>query len=200
MIRTNPVAWLAAALLLVACSSTGSSTSPEASSVDAAPKLSGTLEENAVTSTATVKKIDLQQRVVTLEGASGPFTVKAGPEVRNLDQVKVGDEVTATYYESIAYEVHKPGDATPGVESAEEVVRAKPGEAPAAAGARVTTVTATITGIDKENGTFTLTSADGQQNTVKARNPANLDKVKTGDLVEITLSEAVAISVAPKPK
>ena len=51
-----------------------------------------------------MKKIDYKTRMVTLVGADGePFTIKAGDEVKNLAQVKVGDEVVATYYQSIAY-------------------------------------------------------------------------------------------------
>ena len=34
--------------------------------------------------------------------------------MRNLPQVKVGDVVTATYYESLAYTVKKPGDGAVG--------------------------------------------------------------------------------------
>ena len=88
------------------------------------------------------------------------MTLYADDTVRNLPQVQVGDEVTASYYESLAYEVKKPGTATPGATVAEEAARAKLGEKPAGAGARVTTLVATITGIDKAAGTVTLAGAD----------------------------------------
>ena len=88
-----------------------------------------------VTATARVKAIDQQTRRVTLERADGSeVTLYADDTVRNLPQVKVGDEVKASYYESLAYEVKKPGTATPGVTVAEEAARAKPGEQPAGAG------------------------------------------------------------------
>ena len=52
--------------------------------------------------------------MVTLERGDGSeVTFQADAAVRNLAQVEVGDEVTATYYESLAYEVKKPGTATP---------------------------------------------------------------------------------------
>jgi hypothetical protein len=66
---------------------------------------------------------------------------------------------------------------------------------PGGVAASVTTVTTTITGIDKQNGTVTLTGPDGESVTVKVQNPANLERVTTGDLVDITYKEAVAISV-----
>jgi len=124
----------------------------------------------------------------------------AGDEVRNLPQVKVGDQVTVTYYESLAYEVKRPGTAVPGAEVAEGLGRAKLGEKPAGAAGRVTTLTATIAGIDKEAKTVTLKTADGETTTIKVRHPEKLDQVSVGDLVEITYTEAFAISVEEPEK
>ena len=187
--------------LMVSSCSTMHSKSETPAQQPGAPVVSGNLGEQAIKVTAKVKKVDLKTRHVTLEGADGKVvTVTCGDEVRNLPQLKVGDDVVATYYQSIAYEVKKPGDATPGVAVAEGAQRAELGQKPGASAARVTTVTATITGIDKTNGTVTLTGPDGDPTTVKARNPANLDKVKIGDLVEITLTESLAIGVEPATK
>ena len=202
MKRVNRTIMLTCALMLPACS-TMHSTPAEPAQPPAAPTpiVSGTLGETAITVSAKVKKIDLKTRHVTLVGPDGqPFTIVAGDQVRNLPQVKVGDEVVATYYQSVAYDVVKPGEASPGVAVAEGGARAKQGEKPGATGARVTTITATITGIDKAKQTVTLTGPDGDAVVVKARNPANLDKVKTGDLVQITLTEALAIGVEPAKK
>jgi Cu/Ag efflux protein CusF len=149
-----------------------------------------------VTTTARVKALDQQTRYVTLERADGSeVTVYADPTVRNLSQVQVGDEVTAAYYESLAYEVKKPGTATPGATVAEEATRAKPGEKPGAAGARTTTAVVTITGIDSTAGTVTLQGPSGRVTTVKARDPRNLERVAVGDLVEVTYTEAIAVAV-----
>jgi hypothetical protein len=120
-------------------------------------------------------------------------TLYADDTVRNPPQVQVGDEMTASYYESLAYEVQKPGTATPGATVAEEAARAKVGEKPA--GARVTPLVASITGIDKAAGTVTLQRPTGQATTIKARDPRNLERVAVGELVEITYTEAVAVSV-----
>jgi len=46
--------------------------------------------------TAKVKKVDQKTRDVTLEGPDGDVTFKAGDDVKNLKQLKKGDEVTAT--------------------------------------------------------------------------------------------------------
>lgn len=162
---------------------------------------SGIVRENTVSSTATVQKVDLATRKVTLVGVDGkPFTIKCGDEVRNLPQVKVGDEVTATYYESVAYEVHKPGTVEAGARAAVGAARAEPGEKPGAVAANVVQITATIESIDKSVPSVTLRRADGELVPVKVRDPKKLDAVSVGDMVEITFTEAMAISVDPATK
>jgi hypothetical protein len=162
----------------------------------AAPLPSGTVGENLVTATATVRTIDHKTRMVTLQRPDNSLIrFRASDEVRNLEHVKVGDTVTVSYYESLAYEVKKPGTAETGATVAEEIARAKAGQKPGGAGARVLTVTATIAGIDKAAGTVTLRGPDGQDSIVKVRHPEKLDQVTIGDLVELTYTEAIGISV-----
>ena len=169
---------------------------PPAATAASQPLPSGTVGTNLVTATARVKALDQQTRQVTLERADGSeVTVYADDTVRNLPQVHVGDEVTASFYESLAYEVKKPGTTTPGATVAEDAARAKLGAKPAGAGARVTTIVATIVGLDKAAGTVTLQGPTGKVTTIKARDPRNLERVAVGDLVEITYTEAVAVSV-----
>jgi len=190
------VAAVGIALGMVGCATSKEAAPPPPTVSAPAAPVSGTVGENVVTATAKVKAINLKTRNVTLQRADGSvFKFVAGEEVRNLPQVKVGDEVKVTYYESLAYEVHKPGDVTPGAAVAEVAGRAKPGEKPAAAAGRVTTITATIAGIDKAGPTVTLRGPDGELTTVKVRHPEKLDQVAVGDLVEITYTEALAISV-----
>jgi hypothetical protein len=157
---------------------------------------SGTVGANLVTATARVKAIDQQTRHVTVERADGSeVTLYVDDTVRNLPQVQVGDMVRMSYYESLAYEVKRPGTTAPGATVAEDAARAKLGEKPAGAGTRVTTIVATIAGIDKAAGTVTLQGPTGSATTIKARDPRNLERVAVGDLVEITYTEAVAVSV-----
>ena len=62
------------------------------------------------------------------------------------------------------------------------------------------TVTATVTAIDKKKGTVTLKGPEGNLVTAKAEDPKNLDKIKVGDELLITITEALAISVEPAKK
>ena len=145
-----------------------------------------------MTAPARLTAIDLPTRHVTLERADGSaVTLYADDTVRNLPQVKVGDGVTAFFYESLAYEGKKPGTAAPGATVAAQAARAKLGEQPAGAGARGTTAVVTITGIDKAAGTVILQGPTGRMTTVKARDPRPLERVAVGDLVEV----AIAVSV-----
>ncbi len=163
------------------------------------PPPSGTIEEGLVTATATVKAVDLKTRTVTLTGADGStLKVRAGDQVQNLHQVKAGDQVGVTYYESIAYAVKRPGDGTPGIVVAEDAERAAPGAKPGAAGARVVTITATIVDVDRKAGTVTIQGPEGgEPMVVRVRDRSALERVAKNDLVELTVTEAVAVAVEP---
>src|SRR5262249_1391618 len=135
-------------------------------------------------------------RKIKLERADGEVvSFRVDDKVRNLPQVKVGDEVAVTYYEALAFAVWKEGEAEPGAEAQQEIARPKEGAKPAGVAAQVTTVTATITAIDEKAETVTLKGPDGESFTTKVRHPENLKKVDVGDHVELTYSEALAIAV-----
>jgi hypothetical protein len=108
--------------------------------------------------------------------------------------------VKVAYTEALAWKMNKSTKAAPSAEVEEAAGRAKPGEKPGGAAARRITVTAAIEAIDLANGTVTLKGPQGNSRTIKARNPANLKKVKVGDLVDITYTEAVALKVEPAAK
>ena len=163
-------------------------------------KPSGRMED-VIEARATVTAIDLPQRRVTLKGEKGTdIVVEASDQVRNLDQIKVGDQVVISYTEALAWQVKPAHEGAPGVSTESGVTRAKPGDKPGGKVDRSVTVTATISAIDLDKGTVTLTGPAGGVHTFKARDPANLKKVKVGDLVDIVYSEAVAISVRPVGK
>ncbi|HXZ43721.1 MAG TPA: hypothetical protein VEH53_02755 [archaeon] len=154
-----------------------------------------------VTLTATVEAIDLTKRLVTLKGPKGNVvTIEVGERVKNLPQVQVGDQVVVKYYESIALRVLPPGEATPGTSTTGAVATAQPGQMPAAVGAHEVTATVTVEAINHKASTVTFKGPEGNSVTVKAQDPKNLDKVKVGDKVEITYTEALGISVEKAKK
>ena len=176
---------------------------PKAIAADAAssPRIVGETVAENVTATATVEDIDVAKRLVTLKDENGKVTkLKVGKEVRNLPQVKKGDVVVTTYREAIGYEVFKPGQAQPGGQDATVAGRAKLGQKPAGGVAQVETVTATIEAIDKATSRVTLKGPEGNEVTVKVKDPKKLEGVNVGDLVQLTYTQALAISVHPAAK
>jgi len=146
--------------------------------------------------TALVSAVDLAKRELTLEGKDGvQAVVEVSESVRNLGAVKVGDEVAVSYTEQVSWKVRPAGEASPGMASGAEMNRAAPGAKPGGKVGRFVTVTASITGIDKVAKTVTLTGPGGDKFTLTPRDPKNLERVKVGDLLDITYSRDVAIAV-----
>jgi hypothetical protein len=167
----------------------------------AAPQKPTGKMEDVTEARATVTAVDQAQRLVTLKDEKGEEVVIEVPqEVKNLNQVKVGDEVVVSYTEALAWQVKPAGQGAPGVSADEGVTTAKPGDKPGVGARSAVTLTTTITAIDLALGTVTLTGPGGNSKTIKARDPANLKKVQVGDLVDITYSEAVAVAVRPAGK
>ena len=161
----------------------------------AADKPLGRGEGRAVTVKGTIAAIDKEKSTVTLKGPKGRTVTIQVKDPQKLEVIKVGDPVVATYMEAVAFQIKKPGTATPGTTVQETRVSSKPGETPAGAVGQEVTVTATITAINKTAHTVTIKGPNGNTETVKAQDPKNLDRVKVGDMVEITYAQALAVSL-----
>jgi hypothetical protein len=156
-----------------------------------------------VSATASVEAIDYKTREVTLKGPLGnEVTFTVDERVKRLDEVKVGDLVSADYYVSIAAELRKP--------TAEEeknplvllstVAKAPPGTSPAAGGLRQFKVVTTIEGLDRPTQTVTVKGPRGNYLTARVADPSNLTKVHIGDHIVVTYTEALAVSVEKAQK
>ena len=149
-----------------------------------------------ITMSAVVEAINHETREVTLRGPEGNTeTVFVSEEARNLDQVSAGDIVMAEYVESISIEVFANDGMEPGVGELAIAGRSEKGEMPGAAMMDTVVVTATVEEINIEANTFKLKGPDGAIEEYTARNPENLKKADVGDLVVITFTEAIALSV-----
>lgn len=155
---------------------------------------------NVAKITASVEAIDAAKRAITLKGPEGKVvTITAGPEVKNFDQIKVGDFLVVRYVEALTLELKKGGTALRQRTDRDMGVAAKPGERPAGAVGTQTTVVADVIAVDAKKQVVTLR---GPERTVdlKLRDPKQFKLVKVGDQVEATFTEAAAISVEPAPK
>jgi hypothetical protein len=112
--------------------------------------------------------------------------------------VKVGDKVVVKYYQSIAARVMKPGEAG-GTTSTQMLETAKPGERPGGVAGNMVRVTATVEDISPKKTYVSLKTSDGKIYDVKVKDPKDLENVKVGYQIEITYTEALAVSVE-KPK
>lgn len=156
-----------------------------------------------VSLTASVQAIDYTNREVTLKGPLGnEVTFTVDQRVKRLDEVKVGDVVRADYYVSIAAELRKP---TSEEEKNPLVVldaagKAPPGTSPAAGGLRRIRVVTTIEGLDRPTETVTVKGPRGHYLTVRVADPSNLTKMRIGDNIVVTYTEALAISLEKAEK
>ncbi len=111
----------------------------------------------AISATASVEAVDKAKRLITLKGPQGnTFVVQAGPEVKNFDQIKVGDLVIVKYVEALTLELKPGGGQIRERIERENMASAKPGDPPAAVAGRTVTVIADVIGIDAAKQTVKL--------------------------------------------
>jgi hypothetical protein len=194
---------LALALLAASCATGGMAQAPAAPAGGAAivsePGRAGALR--AVEVSARVVGIDKATRTLTLKGSKGEvFDLVAGDEVRNFDQIKIGDAVVARYAHALTLELRKTQGAAGAPVVREEVAKAKAGERPAVAGARQVSAIADVVAVDPKASTITLKGPRGNVVVLDVGNPEQFKVVKKGDQVEVTYTEAVALSVEPAAK
>jgi len=144
--------------------------------------------------TGTVEAVEAQTRTVTLRKADGTVvSTVAGPDVKRFDEIKVGDKITARYYENVVVRLKAPGESdadskTMGTTGSDQAL-------PGGAKAKQRTITATITAIDPSTPAITFTGPNGYKYTSKVQDTEALAKVKVGDKVDIVWTEAVLVSV-----
>ncbi|TFG42032.1 MAG: hypothetical protein E4H42_00555 [Chromatiales bacterium] len=154
----------------------------------------------SMTVSAVVEAINHESRVVTVRTTDGEaITFTASEEARNLDQVDVGDLLLAEYVKTVTIEVMANEGMQPNAANASAMARSEKGAMPGMAAMDATVVTATVEEINLETNTFKLKGPDGTVNEFVARNPENLKRSKVGDLVVITATTTVAITVEEQP-
>ncbi len=151
--------------------------------------------------TAKVIAVDPVQRTVTLLGASGNTrTIEVGDSVRNFDQIKVGDTVHAKYTQALALELKKGASGMAGPTEEQAITPAPPpGAKPGGTVARKVTATAEVIAVDPTKHIVTLRGPKGNEVDVEVQDPNQLKNIKTGDHVQVTYVEALAIAVKEAP-
>lgn len=153
-------------------------------------------ETEAVELTATIEAIDHDARLITLKDKTGATeTIYAGPEIKRFDELKVGDTVTFRYYESVAYNIRKPGQASDPAKTGEQKVVRGTGPRPGGTVSRQETATVVVKAIDRKVPSVTVVTEDGRTASFKVNDKKNLEGLQAGDRVEITYTVAMVVSV-----
>ena len=146
------------------------------------------------------KSVDQKTRQVVIVGPNGnEFKTTLGNEVKNFNQIKVGDIVTLTHVEIFVADIKKPSkvEIRERVET-EKAVTAKLGDKPAAAIERQVAIVADVTAVDEKKGTLTVRGATRTLD-IKVKDPKVLKGIKVGTQIETVVTEIIAIEVsAPK--
>ena len=149
-----------------------------------------------MTISAVVEEINQETRVVTVRKPDGEaITFTASEEARNLDQVTIGDVLIAEYQETVSIEVMANDGMQAEAAELSAMARSEKGEMPGMMAVDAIVVTATVEEINIEANTFKLKGPDGTIKEYTARNPQNLKRAAVGDLVVMTVTEAIAITV-----
>jgi len=150
---------------------------------------------NTITATATIEAIDTTARRLTLRDEKGEVdTYTVDPVVSRFNELKVGDRVKMTYYESTVFQLRKPGEKSNPETDEAALTRAKnllPGGTIATQERRTVTVKA----VDMSVPSITVTTEDGRTVSRKVDDKKNLEGVKPGDRIDITYTQAVLTSV-----
>jgi hypothetical protein len=165
-----------------------------ASSLAAQRTLIGPSE--TATATATIRRIDPVERFVSLRGDDGSEVgVFVPQEFGRFKELRVGDTVTVTYYESIVYQLRRPGAAKPPV-SEEAAATESQAALPGGTLSRQTTERVTVRAIDRQAPSISVIGRNGRTTSRHVERASDLDGVKPGDQIDITYTEAVLVTVA----
>ena len=158
----------------------------------AAAQMTKTITGEKRTVTATVEAIEQSTRQLTVKTTEGKYEVLYAPEeLKRFAAVKVGEQITVTYYENLILRLKQPGDKDVNT----RLMGVTPGEKPGGTVSHQRTITATITEIDPKIPSITFTGPHDWTYTSRVEDKAALAKVKVGDKVDITWTEAMILSL-----
>jgi hypothetical protein len=200
--------------LLIACSILMTSVSamaandPEMDHIDMSPDNrvappAGINTATMIEATATVTAVDMERHLVTIQGPQGNSAViQVTDQVKNLPQVKIGDMVDITYYQSAIVGLVKVDENTSLDTTVSGVKAGRPeGDKPGGAIGLQVKRRAEVMFVDPIQKFITFLSPDRGLRKVSLKNSPELqhylDELKKGDIVEVTYTEALAISLEP---
>ncbi len=155
----------------------------------------------AVVVEAVVVAVDQESRELSLLMPQGStVTMTAGPQLKRLDEISVGDIVVATYLQSLAADVREPTAeeiAQPWVELDAAAIASLDMD-PGVAGLRVIRAVCTIEGMNRVARTVMIEDPRGKYHLIADVDPARLEGLTLGTKVIVVYSQAVALTLEKK--
>ncbi len=151
-----------------------------------------------LTVTGTVQNVDKDSNTVTIEDSEGYTRTFAVDQSVNLDSINNGDQVSVTFYQSIAAEVRAPTEQERQnpLQVQEGVASAPPGTDPAAGGLAQIKAVVTVQNVDMSSQTVTVQGPEGNTYMIYVPDSNSLQGLSEGDTVVITYTEALAVEIS----
>jgi len=154
------------------------------------------LPGEAMTVTVTIEAIEQSTRTLTVKDDKGIYeTLQVGPEIKRFSELKVGDKITARYYENVVIRLKKPNE--PAVDLDTGGLTRAAGARPAATAAAQRTITVTVTAMDPKTSSVTVEGPNKYKYSRKVADKKTFDTLKVGDRLDMTWTEALLVSVEP---
>jgi hypothetical protein len=191
----------ALAIILSGCASTQSSPQsapPQITAPPSAAPVAGIAAETVLTVHGKIVSVDQASKQVTLEGPNGKDVTLTVNNQYNLQSLKAGDRYVAQFTEAITIVAKSPSDKPPVATLTAGLWTANSGATPGAVVARQAHLVVVISAIDQADQRVTLQAPDGSTENIHVKNPEALQGVRVGDRIAITLTQSVAIALAPE--
>src|SRR5262249_16838717 len=129
-----------------------------------------------------VQTVDTASRKLTLKGEYGHIeTINVPPEVKQFDEVSVGDTIEVEVQEGVLFEYQPVGNATAPPKAMVAEARAATDQPPTGAAGATIQTTVTVTAIDLESRVVHVQDPDGNKYEVRASPTLAIEKLSVGD-------------------
>jgi hypothetical protein len=189
MKQPSPLKWQLAILAVAAMVSSAWAQQP-----------GGAWTQSLIKTTATVTAIDQAKREVTIQGDQGPVTISVSPDVKNFANLKVGDRVNVSYYRGIGAQIAKGTKKVSDPAVSTFTSGNSPGMRPAGKAGASATVTVKVQDVNLPTNTVAFTQSDGTTHIIEVKSPEMqqfIRELKRGDVVQVTFTDSIAVSVTP---
>lgn len=153
----------------------------------------------SMTDAVTIKSIDPATRhLQVLNKAGEVISITAPEEIRNFDQLQVGDKITATYTLKREFVLSASDTPLPPDQQTLVAARAPKGDSPSGVVSNYIVVTGAVLGIDPAKHRLRIVSPQGGEvHEVQVTSAGGLkifDKIKVGDKITAYVSESMLLA------